>query len=83
MILTSNCCKFGLLKWLETTPDATWNQLIRALRSSSVQLDHFASHLEMMMTSQRMVYSNYIVVLTYVILNLCLVLRCSRYVVYY
>ena len=54
------CCKFILLKWLETTPDATWNQLIKALRSPSVQLDYFASHLEMMMTSQCKICSNHI-----------------------
>ena len=49
-----SCCKSVLKKWLETTTtDATWNQLIGALRSPSVQLHHFASHLEQMLCTER------------------------------
>ena len=44
-----SCCKRMLEKWLETTTDATWNQLIRALRSRGVQLNHLASQLEQML----------------------------------
>ena len=47
-----SCCKCVLKKWLDTTTDATWNQLIRALRSPSVQLDYLANQLEQMMTTQ-------------------------------
>ena len=40
------CCKCVLEKWLDTTTDATWDQLITALRSPSIQLDYLASQLE-------------------------------------
>ena len=43
---TLTCCKCMLKKWLETTTNASWNQLINALRSPSVQLDYLASQLE-------------------------------------
>ena len=42
------CSKCVLRKWLDTTEDASWNQLIKALRSPSVQLNSFASQLEQM-----------------------------------
>ena len=45
-------CKLVLKKWLEVTPDATWNQLIRALRSPSVNCDSFADYLEQMPSAQ-------------------------------
>ena len=44
-----SCCKRVLEKWLDTTTDATWNELIRALRSPSVQLDYLARQLEQKM----------------------------------
>ena len=47
-----SCCKRLLKKWLETTTDATWNELIRALRSPSVQLVSFAEQLEQMMITE-------------------------------
>ena len=40
------CCKYVLDTWLKSTPDASWNQLIRALRSPNVQLDSLADELE-------------------------------------
>ena len=46
-----SCCKCVLEKWLDTTTDATWNQLIKALRSPSIQLDHLACHVKYIMTS--------------------------------
>ena len=46
-----SCCKCVLNKWLDTTTDATWNELIRALRSSKVQLDNLAGELEQMATT--------------------------------
>ena len=45
-------CKLVLKKWFEVTPDATWNQLIRALRSPSVNCDSFADCLEQMPSAQ-------------------------------
>ena len=44
-----SCCKCVLEKWLDTTTDATWNELIRALRSPGVQLDYLAGQLEQML----------------------------------
>ena len=38
------CCNCVLEKWLETSPAATWDQLIKALKR--IQLDCFASELE-------------------------------------
>ena len=40
------CCQCLLKKWLDSSVDATWNQLIKALRCPSVRLNHFASKLE-------------------------------------
>ena len=42
------CCKCVLEKWLETAPDATWNQLIEALRSPGIHLIYLANQLEQM-----------------------------------
>ena len=53
-----SCCKCVLNKWLDTTTDATWNKLIRALRSPSVQLDYLASQLEQKMITECKVYGN-------------------------
>ena len=44
-----SCCQCVLKKWLDTTTDASWNQLIKALRSPSVQLDYLAGQLEQML----------------------------------
>ena len=48
-----SCCRRVLEEWRETTTDATWNQLIRALRSPSVHLNHLASQLEQMLITER------------------------------
>ena len=53
----ATCCKRVFEKWLATTSDATWNELIRALRSPSVQLDSFANQLEQMLCTESKVYS--------------------------
>ena len=53
-----SCCKCVLEKWLDTTTDATWNQLITALRSPSVQLDYLASQLEQMLSTECKIYGN-------------------------
>ena len=49
-------CRAVLERWLETTPDASWNQLIRALRS--VELDSLANELEKMLNVKCKIYSN-------------------------
>ena len=46
------CCKCVLNKWLDTTTDATWNQLISALRSPTVQLDYLANQIEKTMSAE-------------------------------
>ena len=40
------CCKYMLQKWLDTIPDASWNQLLEALRSPCVQLNFLADQVE-------------------------------------
>ena len=40
------CCICVLDRWLVTDPDATWNQLIRALKVGG--LPHLANHLQQM-----------------------------------
>ena len=47
-----SCCKRVLEKWLDTATDATWNELIRALRSPGVQLDYLAGQLEQMLSTE-------------------------------
>ena len=39
-------CKCVLQKWLDKNPDASWNQLIEALRSPCVELDYLADQIE-------------------------------------
>ena len=52
-------CLMGVLDtWLMNTPDASWNQLISALRSPTVQLDSLADQLEQMMSTECKIYSN-------------------------
>ena len=53
-----SCCKRVLEKWLDTTTDATWNQLITALRSPSVQLNNLASQLEQKLSKECKIYGN-------------------------
>ena len=50
-------CKRVLEKWLDTATDATWNELIRALRSPSIQLHYFAGQLEQMLIPECKTYS--------------------------
>jgi len=45
----TTCCKCMLEKWLDTQPDASWNQLLNALRSSCVQLNTLAHQIEQML----------------------------------
>ena len=53
-----SCCKRLFEYWLQTTVDATWNQLIRTLRSPCVQLDYLADQLEQMMSTECKIYGN-------------------------
>ena len=48
----ADCCKRVLEKWLDTTTDATWNQIITALKSSTIQLNYLAHRLEQMMITE-------------------------------
>jgi len=41
-----SCCKCVLKKWLDTTADATWNQLLKVLESPSIGLHHLASEVK-------------------------------------
>lgn len=43
------CCEEMFAKWLEIEENASWDQLLKALRSPSVQLIHFASQIEQML----------------------------------
>ena len=47
-----SCCKHLFRKWLDTSEDATWNMLMRALSSPSVQLDYLAGQLEQMLITE-------------------------------
>ena len=49
-------CKDVLKRWLETRVDASWNQLIRVLRSPLVELDSLAEQLEQMMSTECKIY---------------------------
>ena len=49
---TVKCCKRVFRKWLDTTEDATWNMLIKALRSPSVQLNYLAGQLKKMLITE-------------------------------
>ena len=40
------CCREMFAEWLKTEVDASWDQLVEALRSSSVQLVHLANQIE-------------------------------------
>ena len=48
-----SCCKRVLKKWLDTSTNATWNELIRVLRRPSVELDCLANQLEQMLSIKR------------------------------
>ena len=54
----ADCCSAVLKRWLGTTPDASWYQLIRALRSPFVQLDSLADQLEEKLDIKCKIYSN-------------------------
>ena len=51
------CCINVFERWLETTRDATWYQLIRALSSPNVRLNDLAFHLEQMIVREGEFYS--------------------------
>ena len=46
------CCSAMLRYWLDKQPEATWHQLVTALRSPGVDLDAVASHIEENYTSK-------------------------------
>ena len=49
------CCKCVFEKWLETREDASWNQLIQALESQSVQLSSLASEINQVIEAKGLV----------------------------
>ena len=51
-----SCCKRFFKKWRDTTTNATWDQLIQALRSPSVQLVYLADQLQQMLITERKIY---------------------------
>ena len=51
-----SCCKCVFKEWLEKTSGATWNQLIQALRSPSVQLPTLADQLQQMLFTECKIY---------------------------
>ena len=46
------CCGEMLELWLRKQPEATWNQLLEALRSPAIQLNNIASELEEMLLEE-------------------------------
>ena len=67
------CCKRVLETWLYTSADASWNQLIRALRHPTVQLYRLADQLEQMMGIKCKIYSNTVATHCY---KLCIIAEC-------
>jgi len=43
---STTCCKRMFRKWLDTKPDASWSQLLNALRSPCVQLNYLADQID-------------------------------------
>ena len=61
------CCQRVLEEWLEKATDATWNQLIKALRS--IELNHLAGQLEQMLTKRKNYHNIYSMVSRIGIMN--------------
>ena len=45
----NECCKAMFQLWLRKQPDASWNQLIEALRQPGIELDTLASKVQQML----------------------------------
>ena len=62
---TVSNCERVLDRWLMTAEDATWNQLIRALRSPNVELNYLADRLKkMIIITECEKYNKYILAVT-------------------
>jgi len=48
----AECCTEMLELWLNRQPNATWNQLIKALRAPGIELNNAASKIEKMLLSE-------------------------------
>ena len=48
----SEACNWMLELWIGKQPEATWNQLIKALRAPGIELNTVASQIEGMLESQ-------------------------------
>ena len=46
------CCQEMFSKWLEAQENASWDQLLEALRSPSVQLTNLANQIKQMMVGK-------------------------------
>ena len=66
-----SCCSRVFKRWLFTSTDASWNQLIRALRSPTVQLHWLADQLEEMMNTECKIYSNTVATYCYKVQTMC------------
>jgi len=47
------CCICMLDKWLDKTPDASWNQVLAALRTPSVELNYLADQIEQKLLKEK------------------------------
>ena len=69
-----HCCKCVLKKWLESSVDATWNQLIEALRCPGVGLNYFASELEQKLKPECKIIAMYLL-MKYKCLYRCIIIN--------
>ena len=46
------CCQEMFTKWLQTQENASWDQLLEALRSPSVQLKNLANQIDQMILGE-------------------------------
>ena len=67
---TKGCCARMLQRWLDKTPHASWNHVLKALRSPSVELNYLANQIGQKVKEkcetkfrEMFVYHNYDIVL--------------------
>ena len=68
------CCKRVFETWLESSVDATWNQLIEALRCPSVQFKYLASELEQRLKPECKIIAMYLL-MKYKCLCRCIIIN--------
>ena len=67
-------CQCVLEKWLESSVDATWNQLIEALRRPGVGLNYFARELEQRLKPECKIIAMYLL-MKYKCLYRCIIIN--------